>query len=96
MSFRFYTNAISKASRRIAAAVFFVGLLLIGFGVVIVAFPEVFAWLAAALFFAGGFGCAVTAIKIFLTQRRFDKMSSDEPQDYRKNVQIHSEEYHDI
>jgi hypothetical protein len=89
MSFRFYTNVISQASRTVAATVFVIGLLLVGFGVVIAALPEIFAYLAAALFFVAGIGCAITAVKIFWAQYRLDKMKSDDPQDYRENVHIH-------
>jgi uncharacterized membrane protein (DUF485 family) len=97
MFFRYYTDAISQASRRIAAAIFIVGLLLIGFGVVILALPEIFAFLAAAIFFIAGIGCAITAIKIFLAQRQFDKLNQDDSQDYRRNVRIHTDkEYYDI
>lgn len=96
MSFRFYTNAVSQASRRFAAGAFIVGLLLMGFGVIILALPEIFAFLAALVFFIGGIGCAITAVKIFLAQRRFDEMTHDDSVGYRKNVQIHNEEYHDI
>lgn len=95
MSFRFYTNAISQASRSIAAGIFIVGLLLVGFGVIIIALPEVFAFLAAGVFFVGGIGCGVTAIKIFLAQRHLNKINSDESQDYRENVHIHIEEHYD-
>jgi hypothetical protein len=94
--FRFYTDAISQASKRVAAGIFTVGLLLVGFGVIILALPEVFAFLAAAVFFVGGLGCAVTAVKIFLAQRRLDKISSDDSDAYRKNVQIHIEEDFDV
>ena len=108
MSFRFYTNMISQASRGIAGGVFVLGLLLIGFGVIIIALPEVFAFLAAAVFFVAGIGCAVTAVRIFLFHRRLDKISSDDSADNseglfcnlpeneaRKNVQIHIEEHYD-
>jgi len=94
--FRFYTSAISQASKRVAAGIFTVGLLLIGFGVIILALPEVFAFLAAAVFFVGGLGCGVTAVKIFLAQRRLDKLASDDSEAYRKNVQIHIEEDFDV
>lgn len=95
MSFRFYTSMISQASRRIAATIFIVGLLLIGFGVIILALPEIFAFLAAAVFFIAGIGCGITAVKIFWFQRKFVNLNRDESQDYRQNVQIHSEEYYD-
>ena len=87
MSFRFYTNAVSQASRRFAAGAFIVGLLLMGLGAIILALPEIFAFLAALVFFIGGIGCAITAVKIFLAQRRFNKITSDS-QLYRENVEI--------
>jgi hypothetical protein len=63
--------------------------------VIILALPEIFAFLAAAIFFFVGLGCAITAIKIFLAQRRLNKMTPDDSMGYRKNVQIHTEEYND-
>jgi hypothetical protein len=94
MSFRFYTNAISQASKSLAAGIFIVGLLLIGFAVIIAALPEIFAYLAAAVFFVAGIGSCVTAVKIFLAQKKLDKMTSEDPSDYRENVRIHTEEHH--
>ena len=92
MSFGFYTNAISQASKNFAMGIFSIGLLLIGFGVIIIALPELFAMLAAIVFFIAGGGCAVTALKIFFAQRRFSKMNSDNSE-VRKNVQIHTEDH---
>jgi hypothetical protein len=94
--FRFYTNAVSQASRSIATGIFTVGLLLIGFGILILALPELFAMLAAVIFFIVGAGCGVTAIKIFLAQRQIDKINSDDSQGYRENVQIHIEDHYDV
>jgi len=95
MSFRFYTNAISRASKTVAAGTLIVGLLLIGFGAVILALPRIFAYHAAVVFFIAGVSCGITAVKIFLAQRKLDKMSSDDSQGYRKNVRIHIEEHYD-
>jgi hypothetical protein len=99
MNFRFYTNAISQASRKVASGIFIVGLVLIGFGGIILALPEIFAFLAAAVFFFVGLGCAITAVKIFLAQRKLDKINpdniGDDSQGYRKNVHIHIEEHYD-
>ncbi|MDD5326891.1 MAG: hypothetical protein PHY02_03640 [Phycisphaerae bacterium] len=89
MNFRFYTNAVSQASKGIAKGIFTVGLLLVGFGVLILALPALFAMLAAAVFFIFGAGCVGTAVKIFLAQRRLDKMTSDDSTNYRENVRIH-------
>ena len=91
--FRFYSNAVSQASRSVATGIFFVGLVLVGFGVLILALPELFAMLAALVFFLAGLSCAGTALKIFLAQRKFNKFNSDGSQGYRKNVQIHIEEH---
>lgn len=96
MSFRFFTNMISQASRTVAASLSIVGLMLVGFGVVIAAFPEVFAYLAAAVFFVAGIGCVITAVKIFLAQRELGKTAGDDSPPYRENVRIHIEEHHDL
>jgi uncharacterized membrane protein YciS (DUF1049 family) len=92
MVFRFYTNAISQASKRLAAGIFTTGLALIGFGFMIYLLPRLFATLAAVIFFAAGLGCAITAVKIFWLQRKFDKFNSNDSQVYRQNVHIHIKE----
>jgi cobalamin biosynthesis protein CobD/CbiB len=89
--FRFY-NSIANASRSIAWGIFVFGLMLIGFGVLILAFPEVFAMLAAVVFFIAGVGCAGTALKIYMVQRHISKMTRDDGDEYRENVRIHIEE----
>ena len=94
MSFRFYTNAISQASKSIAAGIFITGLLLIGFGFLIYVLKEIFAILAAIVFCVAGAGCMITAVKIFLALRKMDKMSSEDSRSYRENVHIHIEEHH--
>ena len=94
MSFRFYTNAISQASRNFAAGLFIVGLLLIGFGFLVYILRELFAILFAAVFCISGVGCGITAVKIFLAQRRLERRI-DSSEAYRENVQIHIEENHD-
>jgi hypothetical protein len=73
-----------------------VGLLLIGFGVIILALPEIFAFLAAAVFFIAGLVCTTTAVKIFLAQRKFNKINNDDSQPYRENVHIHTENHNDF
>lgn len=95
MSFRFYTNMISQASRHIATGIFIVGLVLIGFGFMIYRFPRFFATLAAVVFFIAGIGCGITAVKIFLAQRKLDQINSEYSEPYRENVQIHIEEHHE-
>ncbi len=95
MPFRLYTNALSQASRSVASGIMVVGLLLIGFGVVIIALPQLFAYLAAMVFFVAGVGCAVTAVKIFWAQRRIDRVNADDLDACRKNVRIHTGEHYD-
>lgn len=95
MNFRFYTHAISQASRAVAASILILGLVLIGFGFMIYLLPRFFATLAAVVFFVAGIGCGITAVRIFLAQKRLDKINSDDSQEYRENVQIHIEEHFD-
>lgn len=92
MSFRFYTDAVSRASRAFAAGTFITGLLLMGFGTIILALPEIFAFLAAAVFFIAGLGCTITAVKIFLAMRKMKNTDSDDSQNYRVNVRVHTDD----
>ncbi|MFH1884598.1 MAG: hypothetical protein ABIL62_18025 [Planctomycetota bacterium] len=93
MSFRFYTNVISQATRNFAAGLFIVGLLLIGFGFLVYILRDLFAILASIVFFVVGLFCGTTAVKIFLVQRKLDKMSYDaDTTAHRRNVRIHTEE----
>ncbi len=96
MLFRYYTNAISQATRSVAVWILLVGLLLVGFGVLILALPELFALLAALVFFVAGASCLATAFKIYLAHRRIEKLNKKDADGYRKNVRIHTEEYYDL
>jgi hypothetical protein len=90
MPFRFYTNMLSQASRTAASGLLVIGLLLIGFGMLIMALPELFAFLAAGVFFVAGAACAVFAVKLLWAQRRLNKLASDDDlTGYRHNVRIH-------
>ncbi|MEA3225595.1 MAG: hypothetical protein U9Q07_06555 [Planctomycetota bacterium] len=93
MSFRFYTNTISQASRNFAAGLFIVGLLLVGFGFLVYVLKDLFAILFAGVFCVAGVGCGITAFKIFWMQRKLDRIDSTEP--YRDNVRIRIEENHE-
>ncbi len=79
MSFRLYINALSQASRTLAAGIFITGLVLMGFGFMIYLLPKFFATLAAIVFFVAGFGCGITAVKIFLTQRKLNRFHPEDP-----------------
>jgi hypothetical protein len=91
MSFRFYSNLVSQASKNIAGGIFTLGLFLIGVAFLIFVLKDLFAFLAAGIFFIAGLGCAGTAIKIFFAQRRFEKQNR-EPEVYRENVRIRGDE----
>lgn len=89
MPLRFYTNMISQASRSMASGILVVGLLLIGFGLLIFVLRDLFAFLAAALFFVAGAGCLAFAAKVFWMQWRLDRFPSSHDEDIgRINVRI--------
>jgi hypothetical protein len=95
MSFQFYTNLISQASRSFARWLFITGLLLVCFGLLVYWLRDIFAIIAAGLFVFAGLGSAVTAVKIYFAQRRLDKMAGPE-NEHRENVRIRFEEHYDI
>lgn len=83
---------VSQAGKRFAAGALTTGLMLIGFGILIIALPAIFIFIAASLFFLAGLGCVSTALKIYLANRQIKKMTQDDSEGYRKNVRIHGEE----
>lgn len=93
---RYYSNAVSQASRGIAFAIIVAGFLLIGFGVLIFALPKLFAFLAAVMFFLAAIGCCTTGVKIYWAQHQVDRYSEEPPQAYRENVRIHGEQHDDV
>ncbi len=95
MSFRFYTNTISQASKNLAAGLFITGLLFIGFGLLVNILRDWFGVLASIVFFVAGVGCGITAVKIFWAQRKLDKITSGDSPGYRENVQIHIEHHNE-
>ena len=81
--FRLYSNTFSRATRGVAAFLFTIALILIGFGVLIIAFPEIFAVLAATIFFIAGGSCAIFAFKVFIASRRLRQSDHTEyPPEY--------------
>ena len=96
MAFRFYSNMVSQASKNIAAGVFVLGLMLIGLGFLIYVLRDLFALIFAALFCAAGIGCGITALKILWASHKLNKFGSNGSVNYRKNVRIHTEEFHDV
>lgn len=88
MPFKFYTNAISQATRGMAAGIFTIGLLLVGFGMIIFALPELFAFLAAGIFFLIGMGFIITAAKMLWVIWKINRNISKNSDGYRENVTI--------
>jgi uncharacterized protein (DUF58 family) len=95
MPFQFYGNLISQASRRVAGGILTTGLGLIGFGLLILLLPALFAMLAALFFFVTGAGACITAFKVFTAQRRIDKEFRSESDEQRQNVRIRFEQHYD-
>jgi hypothetical protein len=93
--FSFYTSAISQASKGIAKGILTTGLTLVGFGILILVLPALFAMLAAAVFFIVGAGCVGTAVRIFLARKQIDKINSDDSAGYRENVRIHIADHYE-
>ena len=91
MPFRYYSNMMTQASRGFAKGLFIIGLLLIGFGVLVYVFKEILAAIAAVIFVAVGLVCCFGSIKLFLQSLNRHK---DAP-DGRKNVRIRFEDNQD-
>ena len=85
--FRFFVhgNPMAQATRGLAKGSFIFGLLLIGFGMLVFILRDLFAFLAAAVFFMAGFSAIGYAIRMFLLQHKMRKSG----QMYRDNVEIH-------
>ena len=96
MFFRVTNNFMSQASRSVATSILVVGLLLLGFGMLILAMPEVFAFLAALVFFILGLGCAITAVKILWTLHSVNRHCDVDEPVIRKNVRIHTRQFSDF
>ena len=75
-----------------AKGMFFLGLSLIGFAMLVWILKEVFAFIAAGIFILAGVGCISTAVKAWLYNRRFKTTASQNEDGFRKNVKIRYEE----
>lgn len=85
--FRFFVrgNPFSQATGTMAKGSLVTGLLLIGFGMLVFILRDIFAFLAAAIFFMAGFSAIGYAVRLWIVQYKLKK--SD--QEFRQNVQIH-------
>ena len=84
---------MSQATKGLAKGSLIVGFLLIGFGMLVFILRDIFALLAAGVFFLAGFSSIVYGIKLFFAARKMNKGTSGPHEGYRENVQIHIEEH---
>ena len=87
--FKMYSNMLGLASMKMAKGAFVTGLLLIGFGILIIAMPDFFAWLAAIVFFIAGLSSISVAVKILLAKKKMNQFAENVNNAYRENVNIH-------
>jgi len=92
----FFSNHVSQATKGLAKGSLILGLLLIGFGMLVFVLRDLFALLAAAIFFIGGFSAIGYGIKLFIAAHRMGRDISDTDGAYRKNVNIRAEEHYDM
>lgn len=85
--FRFFfeTEPFGQVGRSLATGSLVVGLLLIGFGLLVFILRDLFAILAASIFFVAGFSAIGYAVRIYWMTRQIDK----DRKAYRENVEIH-------
>ena len=84
---------MSQATKGLAKGSLIAGLFLIGFGMLVFILRDIFAFLAAGVFFLAGFSSIIYGIKLFVAARKMDKGTSEPHDGYRENVQIHIEEH---
>lgn len=91
-----FSNHVSQMTKGLAKGSLLLGLLLIGFGMLVFILRDLFALLAAAIFFIGGFSSIGYAIKLFIAAHRVRRGSKDPDGAYRENVNIRVEEFGDM
>ena len=78
MLFNFYSSSFNQLSRGFAKGLFILGLLLIGFGILVWIFKEVLALIAAAIFMLVGVGCCFNAVRIFFISWKSGRKDNDD------------------
>jgi hypothetical protein len=89
MFFKFNANTFSQATKGIAKGSLVMGLLLIGFGMLVFILRDLFAFLAAAIFFLAGFSAIGYSIKVFWAGYKMKRGMGNSPEAYRENVNVH-------
>ena len=84
--FRFFVrgNPMSNATGGLAKGSLLAGLFLIGFGMLVFILRDLFAFVAAAVFFLAGFSAIGYAIRLFVLQYKMKKSDGV----YRSNVEV--------
>ena len=92
--FRFFfsQDPFSQATKGLTKGSLITGLLLIGFGMLVFILRDIFAFLAAAIFFMAGFSAIGYSIKLYLAMRKLSGPGHKGESAYRENVRIHVEE----
>ena len=81
-------NPFRQAAKDAAKVSLFLGLFLIGFGMLVFVLRDLFAFIAAAIFFMAGFSAIGYALRLFILQW---KMRKDKAV-YREGVEVHFED----
>ena len=81
-------NPFRQATQGLAKGSLVTGLFLIGFGMLVFVLRDLFAFIAAAIFFMAGFSAIAYAIRLFILQW---KMRKDKAV-YREGVEVHFED----
>lgn len=81
-------NPFRQATQGLAKGSLIAGLFLIGFGMLVFVLRDLFAFIAAAIFFMAGFSAIGYAIRLFILQW---KMRKDKAV-YREGVEVHFED----
>ena len=81
-------NPFRQATQGLAKVSLLAGLFLIGFGMLVFVLRDLFAFIAAAIFFMAGFSAIGYAIRLFILQWKMRKDKSV----YREGVEVHFEE----
>gem|GEM_PF-414418 len=81
-------NPFRQATQGLAKGSLITGLFLIGFGMLVFILRDIFAFIAAAIFFMAGFSAIAYSIRLFILQW---KMRQDKSA-YREGVEVHFED----
>lgn len=80
---------MDQMSRTLTYWIFIAGLMLMGFGVLCIAFPVILAFIVAMVFFLAGISTISYAAKIFWAMRKLGNRMNSNQEAYRENVEIH-------